>query len=270
MTKKITLFLLILVSVISLLGFSNELLESITYPYYLPTWQNGEFWQYSISTVASKEWYVIYHSWISIPATEITSIKYVVLQMRHFDDVPSYEYVILKEVHTNQGTILDINYAPVCNLQISSLKEDLSYYFDFPLYVGKKWQVFIPTIKSQIPIPQNPEMNKYYPLKAEVTSTQTIATSAGEFETIIVENKYKNGQTYEVWYSPTVKNYVKFVVTNNYSYLLTQYGKIESLKSYVIEMIKSMPSEYFIQRYFIVNTLYQYGFFTLKESLELQ
>ncbi len=270
MTKKIIFFVAISVSVLSVLGFSNELLESITYPYYLPAWQNGEFWQYSISTVASIEGYVIHHNWISIPTTEIISVKYVILQMKYFDDIPSYEYVILEEVHTNQGTILDINYAPVCNLQISSLKEDLSYYFDFPLYVGKKWQVLIPTIKSQIPFPKNPEMNKYYPLEAEVTSTQTIATSAGEFETIIVKNKYKNGQTYEVWYSPKVKNYVKFVVTNNYSYLLIQYGKIENLKSYVIEMIKSMPSEYLTQKYFIVNTLYQYGFFTLKESLELQ
>jgi hypothetical protein len=270
MIRKITFFVGILIFVLSILSFSNGLLQSITYPYYLPTWQNGEFWQYSISKTASENGYAIYHKWLAIPSSTVTTEKYVVLQMRYFDDIPAYEYVILKEIHTNKDEILDIAYAPICNLSISSIKESLSYDFDFPLYVGKKWQVLFPTIKSSIPLPKNPKEDEYFPLEAEVTSTQTTITPAGKFNTIKVKERYNNGKTYEYWYSPKAKNYVKFLSVNGNTVILTEYGKIEDLKSYVVKMIKAMPKKYASQRTFVVNTLYQYGFFTLEESLKLQ
>ena len=270
MTRKVTFFVGALILVLSLLTFSKGIIQSITYPYYLPTWQSGEFWQYSTSKVASENGYVIYHKWIDIPSSMVTTQKYIVLQMRYFDDVPAYEYVILKEIHTNQGNILDIAYAPICNLSISSLKESLSYDFNFPLYVGKKWQVLFPTIKSNIPLPKNPKEDEYFPLKAEVSATQTIITPAGKFDTMMIKETYNNGKTYEYWYSAKVKNYVKFLSVGGNTMILTNYGKIENLKSYVVKMIKSMPKEYINQKAFVVNTLYQYGFLTLKESLGLE
>ncbi len=270
MIRKVTFFVGALILILSLLTFSKGIIQSITYPYYLPIWQSGEFWQYSISEVASESGYAIYHKWIAIPPSMVTAQKYIVLQMKYFDDVPAYEYVILKEVHTNQGNILDIAYAPICNLSISSLKESLSYDFDFPLYVGKKWQVLFPRIKSNLSLPKNSKEAKYFPLKAEVTATQTIITPAGKFDTMMIKETYSNGRTYEYQYSSKVKNYVKFLSVDGNTMTLTKYGKIENLKSYVIKMIKSMPKEYANQKVFVVNTLYQYGFLTLKESLGLE
>jgi hypothetical protein len=87
-------------------------------------------------------------------------------------------------------------------------------YFDFPLYVGKKWDTTITARPSYLPREHN------FLLEYEVMSYENVTVPAGTFKAYKIELKQTNITTnigYEwlskayIWYSPEIKFYVKVI-----------------------------------------------------------
>ena len=104
--------------------------------------------------------------------------------------------------------------------------QNISKYYDFPLYVGKKWQA--PGFQGKLTSPDN-----------EVTGIETVSTPAGTFQAFKIERVISrtmyNGNVRRFWftyyYSPETRSLVKF----RYEHNTLLRGALETLD---VELVK--------------------------------
>lgn len=187
------LFFIILILLISLVNCATE--PKITHPEYIsqekcnaPVWNVGDSWRYRYSD--KSEW------------------QYTVERIERDFYIVEDKYGVYKPCIDKRtlGTVTYINPEG----KKMALPPNI-YYFDFPLYVGKKWRKMV----SGIPQRGSTEIN--YLNEFQVTSFEDITVPAGTFKAFKIELKQTNyggtfasGKVY-FWYSPEVKFVTKLI-----------------------------------------------------------
>ena len=152
----------------------------------LPVWNVGDYWVFQYN---DKNWW-------SHKVVRIESDLYII---QNPNDKYAYGYdknsLNLKVYIDSEG-----------NKVIPKSESGLSY--DFPLYVGKKWSKIL-----QVALTDTKQEGYLYTF--QVMSFEKIIVRAGAFKAFKIEcerNMISSGNTAisHVWYSPEVKNIVKF------------------------------------------------------------
>lgn len=166
-----------------------------------PKWQTGDFWEYSLSSGGISRFIV------QKTGTFEETVGYHVA--REDGKETFYDQSLGLMVIFNGGNA-DTKYEPALHP------------FDFPLFVGKRWDASGDMHRATGHI----ELSNHF----EVKGYGRVKVPAGEFDAFYIMNRSDYGaRISELWYSPAVKNYVKGV-------LYTDNGKVtEELSSFKSE-----------------------------------
>ena len=251
----------LLTTVLILVTVGSFFAQDINQPTYLPLWKIGQSWTY-------KNLYALpVHKWLNLKSSEIQKVRYTVIGTRPLDSV--YEYILFTEYFLKNGEIIpDFQYAPISNLSITPFEGPDSSYLDFPLYVGKKWKIMLPSISYLGNSQEIKKIKRIFPITADVQSTETTVTPAGTFVSYKINYEQRDGAVFSLWYSPKVENIVK---GRQASSVLVNFSTIPSnkLKEKILGLVEKMPKVLSKQRSYVVLSLYKYKLINLDEALKL-
>jgi len=153
-----------------------------------PVWNVGDYWKFQFS---DKRWWVF-------EVVRIEDNLYIIENpfasefMAYDKNNFELKFLITKDGKRSKPGVTEL-------------------YFDFPLYVGKKWSKMVTASPSQ-----SPSLNISYSLEFNCISHEDVTVPAGTFRALKIKYKQTNmigptnGVAY-IWWSPIVKNPIKMV-----------------------------------------------------------
>ena len=151
-----------------------------------PVWNVGDYWRFVYSD--KKEW--------QYKVIKIEEDLYIIEDLYGIDK-PCFD----------KKTLLMVAYINPGGRKIKTGTPSI-FYFDFPIYIGKKWKKMM----STIPLRGSTEVN--YLNEYQVISYEDVVVPAGTFKAFKIEIKQTNytisafGKVH-IWYSPEVKSIIK-------------------------------------------------------------
>jgi len=186
---------------------------------YAPVWSVGDSWRYKYDD----------RSWREYRVEKVEGDFYVIKPTPFVGYMFGYDKgnLHLKTYINSEGKKI-----------IPTTESSLLY--DFPLYVGKKWSKMLQGLLTDA-------IQQDYLYTFEVISLENVTVSAGTFKAFKIEveqNRIGSGNTAisHIWYSPDVKNLVKYQIVTSYAMwriAVRDYG----LVTYKLAVIKK-PAEY--------------------------
>lgn len=213
MGRLFLVWLLLLASLLAGCAAQNEVILPATIPAEkcdLPAWEIGDYWKYRFGESGWNSWKVV----------EVTETNYI-LEIASDKD---YKWVFdkktfgLKEFIDSQGKTV----VPM---------KDFDLFLDFPVYVGKKWDRMVRGTTTR-----STDWN--YLISYSVLSNEDVTVPAGTFRAFKIKEEQKDllsggSVIIHYWFSPEVKNIIKFKFVTSYGNWLIR------LQDYELESYKS-------------------------------
>jgi hypothetical protein len=181
--KKLIILNLVVLSITTLL-WAQERCEA-------PVWNVGDSWRYRTDNKKEREYKVL-------GVEDFKNTKIYVVESRYGFNKKGFDIRTLE---------LKVDISPDGKKIVPMT--DWNWFYDFPLYVGKKWEKMTEG-KTAVNTPRN------YVFTYKVLSFENVTVPAGTFKAFKIESEQRsmahisNTFVTYLWYSPEVKREVKF------------------------------------------------------------